>query len=160
MIGTPEQLSKYLWQLDKDKKYELTAYIEKRSNKANRYMWELLGKLCFEMNLNPVKEYKKRVRELGIFRHWDIEKENVETFKKMWTDKGIAWFVDIVDIESNGRIPVNAYYGSSSYNSKQMSKLIDGVVQDCQAIGIETKTPEEIASLLKEINYTNGAKNE
>ncbi len=151
MIGTPEQISKYLSELDKDKQYEIKEYKEKRSNKANAYFWEMLGKLCYEMNLDTIEEYKKRVKELGVFRHWEIEKENIETFKKMWQDKGIAWFVDIVDIETDGKIPINAYYGSSSYNSKQMAKLIDGVVQDCQAIGIETKTPEEIASLLKEV---------
>ena len=26
MIGTPEELSRYLWQLDKDKKYEIKVY--------------------------------------------------------------------------------------------------------------------------------------
>ena len=41
------------------------------------------------------------------------------------------------------------YYGSSTYDSAQMSRLIDLVVQECQAQGIETKTPEELA-LLKE----------
>ena len=28
-----------------------------------------------------------------------------------------------------------------------MSRLIDNVVQDCQAVGIETKTPDELALL-------------
>lgn len=151
MIGTPEQISKYLWELDKNKQYEIKEYKEKRSNQANAYFWEMLGKLSLEMGLNTIEEYKKRVKELGVFRHWEIEKDNVETFKKIWENNGIAWFVDVVDIVNSDKVSINAYYGSSSYNSKQMSKLIDGVVQDCQAIGIETKTPEEIASLLKEV---------
>ena len=45
---------------------------------------------------------------------------------------------------------MNLYYGSSSFNTKQMSRLIDGVVQDCKACGIETKPQQEIDSLLKE----------
>ena len=69
----------------------------------------------------------------------------------MWSDNGIAWFTDVVDIAENGKIGINAYYGSSSYNTKQMAKLIDGVVQDCKAIGIETESPENIKSLLE--NY-------
>lgn len=64
---------------------------------------------------------------------------------------GLAWFTEIVDIAPNNKVVVNAYYGSSSYNSKQMSKLIDDLVQDCQAVGIETKPIEEINALLKEI---------
>jgi hypothetical protein len=40
------------------------------------------------------------------------------------------------------------YYGSSSYNTKQMSRLINNIVQECQILGIETKTPDEIANML------------
>lgn len=47
---------------------------------------------------------------------------------------------------------INAYYGSSSFNSKQMSRLINDVVEDCKVYGIETKTPEEIKSLLESWN--------
>ena len=73
----------------------------------------------------------------------------------MWQDKGIAWFCEIADTEYIGNIEfkiINAYYGSSSFNSKQMSRLIDGVVQDCQAVGIETKPKAEIDSLLRSWN--------
>lgn len=37
--------------------------------------------------------------------------------------------------------------GSSVYNTKQMSRLIDHVVQDCKAVGIETLTPLELDRL-------------
>ena len=47
---------------------------------------------------------------------------------------------------------LHLYYGSSSFDKKQMSRLIDGVVQDCQAVGIETKTEAEIKSLLESWN--------
>ena len=100
-------------------------------------------------------EYKKRVKELGIFRRFRIETRDVKTFKIMWQDKGIAWFCEIADTEYIGNIEfkiINAYYGSSSFNSKQMSRLIDGVVQDCQAVGIETKPKAEIDSLLRSWN--------
>lgn len=132
-----------------DKNQEIEVKRKKRSKNANSYFWELLQQLCEEMNLNVIEEYKSRVKELGIFRQWEIDTKNTPTFVKMWEDKGIAWFVEIVDIAIDNKIVVNAYYGSSSYNSQQMSKLIDGLVQDCQAVGIETKTIEEINSLLK-----------
>lgn len=153
MIGNKEQIKQELENIKDNKKlYRFEPYKEKRSNKANKYFWELLGQLCLEMGLDTIEEYKKRVRQLGVFRYWEIDKDNVATFNKMWSDNGIAWFTDIVDIAENGKIGINAYYGSSSYNTKQMAKLIDGVVQDCKAIGIETETPENIKSLLQSIN--------
>lgn len=153
MIGNKEQIKQELENIKDNKKlYRFEPYKEKRSNKANKYFWELLGQLCLEMGLDTIEEYKKRVRQLGVFRYWEIDKDNVATFNKMWSDNGIAWFTDVVDIAENGKIGINAYYGSSSYNTKQMAKLIDGVVQDCKAIGIETEIPENIKSLLQSIN--------
>lgn len=35
-------------------------------------------------------------------------------------------------------------FKSSTYNTKQMSLLIDNIVQDCKAVDIETMTPTEL----------------
>lgn len=132
---------------------ELKKYRKHRSLDANAYFWKLLTELCELVELDTVEEYKRRVKELGIFRQFKIEKDNIKTFEKMWTAQGIAWFCEIADTTYIGNIEfkiINAYYGSSSYNSKQMARLIDGLVQDCKIYGIETKTQAEIDSLLKE----------
>lgn len=153
MVGTIEQIIQYLFQQDKTKRYEVKEVKKKRSTNANNYFWKLLQELCEVQNLDTIQEYKKRVKELGIFRRFRIEPKDVKTFEIMWQDKGIAWFCEIADTEYIGNVEfkiIHAYYGSSSFNSKQMSRLIDNLVQDCQAIDIETKSKSEIDSLLKE----------
>lgn len=135
-------------------KLKITAKkdIKKRSLNANNYFWKLLQELCELAEIDTIEEYKRRVKELGIFRRFKIEKDNVNTFEKMWSAQGIAWFSEIADTEYIGDTEfkiINAYYGSSSFNSKQMARLIDGVAQDCKAYEIETKTPAEINSLLE-----------
>lgn len=127
---------------------EITVKKKKRSNKSNRYFWEMLQKLCFEMDLDVIQEYRKRVKELGIFRQWEIDTVNVSTFEKIWTSKGVAWFIEKVEEIGNKTI-INAYYGSSSYNSKQFSKLLDHLVQDCRSIGIQTLEDIEIEELIR-----------
>lgn len=132
---------------------EIKKHREKRSLDANAYFWKLLQELCELAEIDTTEEYKRRVKELGIFRRFRIEKDNIKTFEKMWTAQGIAWFCEVADTEYVGDIEfkiIHAYYGSSSYNSRQMSRLIDGVVQDCKIYGIETKPQQEIDSLLKE----------
>lgn len=132
---------------------ELKKYRKKRSLDANAYFWKLLTELCELAEIDTVEEYKRRIKELGIFRQFKIEKDNIKTFEKMWTAQGIAWFCEIADTEYIGDTEfkiINAYYGSSSFNSKQMARLIDGLVQDCKTYGIETKPQKEIDSLLKE----------
>jgi hypothetical protein len=127
---------------------EIEVKKKKRSNKANAYFWEMLQKLCYEMNIDLIEEYKKRVKELGIFRQWELDTKNTPTFVKMWEDKGIAWFTEIVEEIGNKTI-INAYYGSSSYNSKQFSKLLDNLIQDCRSVGIQTLEDLEIEELIR-----------
>lgn len=134
---------------------DIKKWRKKRSLDANKYFWELLQKVCNYKNINTIEDYKRRVKELGIFKQFKIMAQDVKTFEKIWTERGIAWFCEIVDTDYIGNIEfriINAYYGSSSYNSKQMSRLIDNLVQDCKAVGIETKPQAEINSLLESWN--------
>lgn len=87
--------------------------IKKRSLNANNYFWKLLQELCELAEIDTIEEYKRRVKELGIFRRFRIEKDNVNTFEKMWTAQGIAWFCEIFDTEIIGDTEfkiINAYY--------------------------------------------------
>lgn len=78
---------------------ELKKYRKRRSLDANAYFWKLLTELCELAEINTVEEYKRRIKELGIFRRFKIEEDNIKTFEKMWTAQGIAWFCEIADTE-------------------------------------------------------------
>lgn len=137
---------------------ELKKYRKPRSLDANKYFWKLLQEVCDYKDIDTIEDYKRRVKELGIFKQFKIMTQDVKTFEKIWTDRGIAWFCETADTTYIGDTEfkiINAYYGSSSYNTKQMSRLIDNLVQDCKAVGIETKTPAEIKSLLNSWSGTN-----
>ena len=122
----------------KDKKLDIDIkkHIEKRSGKANRYFWELLSQVCDKKGIDELEDYRRRVKELGIFRVSKIPSEDFETLKKSWENWGKAWFCEVGDTEMIGETEfkiVFLYYGSSSFNKKQMSRLIDNLVQDCKA---------------------------
>ena len=127
---------------------EIEVKKKKRSNKANRYFWEMLQKLCFEMDLDVIQEYKKRIKELGVFKQWEIDTKNIPTFEHLWCGNGIAWFIEKVE-EIGDKTIINAYYGSSSYNSKQFSRLLDNLIQDCRSVGIQTLEDIEIEELIR-----------
>lgn len=78
---------------------ELKKYRKHRSLDANAYFWKLLTELCELAEIDTVEEYKRRIKELGIFRQFRIEKDNIKTFEKMWTAQGIAWFCEVADTE-------------------------------------------------------------
>lgn len=127
---------------------EIEVKRKKRSKDSNSYFWKLLQELCFEMNLDVIQEYRKRVKELGIFQTFELDTKNTPTFEFLWSSRGIGWFTEKVD-EIGDKTTLNAYYGSSSYNSKQMSRLIDNLVQDCKAVGIQTLDEIEIEELIR-----------
>lgn len=131
---------------------EMKKYRQKRSTNANNYFWKLLTEYCEKKEVDAIEEYKERVKRLGIFRISRVESKDVETYKKSWENWGTAWFCEVYDTEYLGDIEfkiLHLYYGSSSFNSKQMSRLINDLVEDCNEVGIETKTPTEINSLLE-----------
>ena len=83
-----------------------------------------------------------------MFRAVDISEEAVQTLVHSWGLHGKGWICDVLDYgrHEDTRL-VRLYYGSSVYNSKQMSALIDSIVEDCKEQGIETMTPDEIARM-------------
>lgn len=66
----------------------------------------------------------------------------------MWQSHGLGWIAEKLDEgQHKGFVLINFYYGSSSYNTKQMARLIDAVVEDCKEQGIETMSPAELEEL-------------
>lgn len=135
--------------------FKIDKHREKRSLDANAYFWKLCGKLAEKLSKeNPkyTKEYiyLKAIKEVGVYKDFvGLSPENAKTLKVAWEMLGTGWITEYVDYMQDGKnVVVRCYYGSSRYNTKQMSRLIDNIVQDCQAVGIETKTPDEIESML------------
>lgn len=77
-----------------------------------------------------------------------IKAEAAETMRKLWRGKGLGWVSDTLPSKLPGCENLVLYYGSSEYDTRQMSRLIDMIVQDCKACGIPTATPEEIARMM------------
>ena len=128
---------------------EIKEYREKRSLDANAYCWRLLDELSSALGVPKEELYLRYVKESGIFRDFCLSEEEAGTFRTAWSRLGIGWPTEQVDYaEDADCLIIRAYYGSSTYNTKQMSRLIDNIVQDCEAVGIDTKTPNEIANML------------
>lgn len=154
MIGTPEEIAKYLWQLDKEKLYQIDEYKEKRSLNANGYLWILCEKIAKELSKDGVmttKEdvYKEGVRYVGVFTPVIVEEKAFDKFKQDFESQGLGNQVSEV-VRKNKCVRCNCYYGSSTYNTAEMSRLIDFIVQECQQLSIETKSADEIRSMTGE----------
>lgn len=146
MVGSSKEIINYLLEQDKDKIFEIKEHKSKRSLNANSYCWVLLQKLADKLNTTKEELYKKYIKEKGIFRTITIDNQAVSTFIHLWQEKGLGWVCD-VSKESETTTDLLAYYGTSSYNTKQMAHFIDYVVEEAKEQDIETLTPQEIESL-------------
>jgi hypothetical protein len=126
-------------------------YRAKRSLDANAYTWQLLGQLAEKLETTSVELYLHYVRHYGIYRDFLWTEDEARTLSHVWTKQGIGWPIEKLDFAADGdRVIYRAYYGSSVYNTKQMSRLIDAVVSDCKEQGIETLTPAQLEGLKEE----------
>lgn len=129
--------------------FKIGRYTESRTNDANRYFWALCEKLAEKLNTTKIDVYLESIKAVGVFYDDEIEVEKVQHRRKAWGMIGTGWLTERVDFSADGsKEVIRFYYGSSSYNKKQMGRLIDNVVQDCKEQGIETRTPEQIANLI------------
>ena len=129
------------------------AFRKKRSLNANAYMWELCTLLAEKIGINKDEVYREAIRVAGVFRDMEMAEDAVSTFQTAWGMLGTGWVTERVDDgKREGTALIRAYYGTSKYNTKQMSRIIDGLVQDCKAAGIPTLDELEVERLINEWN--------
>ena len=126
-------------------------WYKKRSLNANAYLWVLIEKLSKKLNMSRIEVYRKHIYEAGTYQELQMEEEAMERFKQLWEHNGLGWFCEKA-VNQYGEIILRAYNGSSTYNTKEMARLIDSVIQDCKEQNIETMTKAELDSLLRSWN--------
>ena len=134
---------------DEDLDVEIKKHREKRSLDANAYMWALVGKIAEAMIPPLPKEdvYLEMLRRYGQSGMVSIAEKYVDQFQREY-----KYCDELGRSELNGKMFVHYrfYIGSSKYDSKEMSLLVDGVVSEAKALGIDTDTPEMIARIKEE----------
>ena len=135
---------------DKDKlSIEIKQYRERRSLDANAYFFVLADKVAEKLHTTKVDVYRNCIKEIGgVSETVCVKNEAVERLCEAWSQNGLGYQTETSPSKIKGCTNVTLYYGSSTYDSAQMSRLIENIVQDCKDLGIETATPNEIANLL------------
>lgn len=125
-------------------KIKVEKYREKRSTDANAYMWTLLQKMAEALSSDKWSLYLQMLKKYGQFTYIVVKPSAVEGFKKQWRE-----CEEIGEVNVNGKKAVQmlCYYGSSLYDTKEMSALVDGVVSECKELDIETLPPEELRQM-------------
>ena len=118
---------------DHDVRVEIKKWRKKRSLDANAYAWVLIDKIAQATGVPKTEVYRQAIREIGGVSDIVAVPDNaVDKFREGWSKQGIGWQTEILDSKP-GYKRIVVYYGSSTYDTKQMSALIDSLVQEAQA---------------------------
>lgn len=135
---------------DDTKEYtiEIKEKKRKRSLDANAYFWLFLDKLVAKTGVDKKTAYRELIRDIGgVSDILLIKKEAVDTYIENWEKRGLGWFTEKLDREVKGWIYIVVYYGSSTYDTAQMSRLIELLMLECRECEIDTTPLRERALL-------------
>ena len=133
----------------KEVSIEIKKHSKRRSLEANAYCWVLVDKIAEATGLKKVDVYRHAIKEIGgVSDIVCVMNKGVERLRENWERNGIGWQTDTMPSKRPGCTNVILYYGSSTYDTTQMSHLLQSLVQDAEALGISTITPKEMERML------------
>ena len=145
MIGNKKEIINFLLDKTDDKQFEIKEYRKKRSLNANSYLWVLITKIAEVMKLSKEEVYLMMLKDYGQSMLIPVPKNN--------KPDGYFKYYEYVGRRLLNNVVVDfykVYKGSSDYDSKEMSILIDGITQECKNMDIETLEDIKIKQLIEE----------
>lgn len=142
MIGNAEKIIQWLFQQDREKIFEIKEKKAKRTLTQNAYYWVLLHELAKALKIDNDTAHKMMLERYGVYEVISVQSgiDLTGYFK---------YFDEIGSGTVNGKqfTHYKIFKGSSQMDTKEFAVLLDGLISDCEELGIPTLTREEIAKL-------------
>lgn len=133
MVGNAEQIVKWLFTQDRDKTFEVKPYRQKRSLNANSYAWVLINEMANVLRTSKDEVYQEMLKRYGQSQVISVLSDiDISKFVKYYEPIGTA------HLQGKDFTHYRCYIGSSEYDSREMSILIDGIISEAELLGIET----------------------
>jgi len=140
-----EAVEKYL---DKDLDVTIVTHRNRRSLDANALLWACLGEIAKALRSDVWSVYLYMLERYGKFTYILVKPEAVEGVKAVWREtKEVGETVK----DGERMIEMLCYFGSSTYNSKEFSILLDGVISEMKEMHLNTPPSEDMRRLIAEM---------
>lgn len=142
MIGNPQEIIQWLFDQDKNKKFEVKEYHKKRSLNANAYAWALIGKIADVLRNSKDEIYLEMLKKYG-------QSEIVSVLSDINVTGYFKYFEQIATVKLQGKnfTHYKVFKGTSEYNTAEMAVFIDGVISEADELGIDTLPPNEVEKI-------------
>ena len=131
----------------KDKQIDIVIkpHREKRSLSANAFLWVVIDKIAEKLNEDKITVYREAIRHIGgVSVPICVRDRAVKYLREDWESRGVGWITETMDSKIDGCTTVILYFGSSTYDKAQMSRLIDQLLRDAEDIGLVIEKPSDL----------------
>lgn len=145
MTGKAIELIKFLSDQDQEKEWDLKEHKEKRSLDANGLLWACLQEIASALRTDKWSVYLQMLKRYGKFDYVIVREKAVEAMKKQWRE---LEEVGEIDVHGEKAVQLLCYYGSSTYDKKEFSVLLDGVISEMREMGLTPPPDRQTEDLL------------
>lgn len=128
---------------------EAKKYRKSRSNDANRMLWACLNDLA-KAQTPPIgnwEMYLKMLREYGKFTYICVKPNVVDAVRAQWRESEV---IGEIDINGKEAVQMLCYFGSSTYDTKEFSALLEGVISEMKEMGLQPPPSKEMQMALEQ----------
>jgi len=143
VIDESNQLKNLIELGDEELDIEIDKHRAKRSLNANAYFWKLCDQIAKKIGSDKDSIYKLQLSKYGVFVDCEVWEKAVEALRREFRH-----VEEISDGYGETKI-VRCYFGSSGYNTKEMSDLLNGTRQDAIDLGCDVWDQDQIDALIK-----------
>ncbi len=139
MIGNAIKIIQFLYEQDKDKKFEIKEYKEKRNKDQNAKYWKLLSELALKLKIS-IEELHFQMLKFYSTRYEILVPANTEI-------RGVEYYERKSRIRNENGKEFDVYHvytPSHELKTDEFAFLLEALCYECKQQGIETRSPDEI----------------
>lgn len=133
----------------KDSKLSIKAvkHREKRSLDANGMLWACLGEIASALRTDKWEVYLEMLKRYGKYTYICVKPNVVEAMKAQWRECEV---VGEIDINGTKAIQMLCYFGSSTYDTKEFSVLLEGVISEMVEMELQPPPSKDMQRALEQ----------
>lgn len=122
-------------------------YKGRRSLDANALLWLCLGRIAEALRSDKWEVYLQMLKRYGKYTYICVKPAVVDAVKAQWRE---CEEIGKVNINGQEAVQMLCYFGSSTYDTKEFSVLLDGVISEMKEMGIEAPASEDMRRALEQ----------
>ena len=126
---------------------EIKKYRKKRSLDANGLLWHCIGEIASVLRTDKWEIYLQMLKRYGKYTYICVKPAVVEAVKAQWRE---CEEIGKININGTEAVQMLCYFGSSTYDTKEFSVLLDGVISEMREIGLQPPTSEDMKRALEQ----------